>query len=106
MAVAPLLNPTAHNSKEYKMSSDNIDSWRLFYGNGTVYISQGDRVREFDEYNFDVESLRAKAWGEYWVTEDVIVALGSEVSKKKALKALRNVIKRIKFKMKKARRYR
>ena len=88
------------------MSSENIDSFRLFYGNGTVYVSDPNQVRAFNEYNFQVESLRTKSWGEYWVTDEVIVALGCGVSRKKALKALRNVVKRIESEMEKGRRYR
>jgi hypothetical protein len=32
-------------------------------------------------YNFNVESLRAKSHVEYWVTEEVIIALGCDVSR-------------------------
>jgi hypothetical protein len=88
------------------MSSDNIDGVRVFYGNGKVYVSGLDQVRAFNEYNFQVESLRTKSWGDYWVTDEVIVALGCDVSRKKALKALRNVVKRIESEMEKGRRYR
>jgi hypothetical protein len=75
-----------------------------FYGNCTVYAADGNRVRAFDKYNFNVESSRGKAWGDYWVTDEVIVALGSSVSRKKALKFLRHVVKRIELEMAKARR--
>ena len=54
------------------MSSDNIDSVRVFYGNGTVYVSDLSQVRAFNEYNFQVESLRTISWGDYWVTDEVI----------------------------------
>ena len=37
------------------MSSDNIDSVEMFYGNGTVYVTDRNRVRAFEEYNFNVE---------------------------------------------------
>ena len=59
------------------MSSDNIDSVQVFYGNGIVYVADRNQVRTFEEYNFNVESLRAKSYGDYWVTNDVIVALGA-----------------------------
>jgi hypothetical protein len=88
------------------MSSNNIDSARDFYGNGTVYVADPDRVRRFDEYNFNVESLRNAAHGDYWVTDEIIVALGSDVSRKKALKVLRRVAKKIEREIKKGRRYR
>ena len=44
---------------------------------------------------FNVESLHPKCDGDYWVANEVIVALGSDVSRKKALDALRFLIKRI-----------
>ena len=88
------------------MSNDNIDSVEMFYGNGTVYVTDRNRLRTFKEYNFNVESLRPKSHGEYWVTDEVIVALGSDVSRKRALKALRHVAERIESEMEKARRYR
>ena len=87
------------------MSSDNIDSVEIFYGNGTVYVTDRNRVRAFEEYNFNVESLRPKSHGEYWVTDEVIVALGCDVSRKRALKALRHVVQKIESEMAKARRY-
>jgi hypothetical protein len=87
------------------MSSDNIDSVEMFFGNGTVYVTDRNRVRAFEEYNFNVESLRPKSHGEYWVTDEVIVALGCDVSRKRALKALRHVVRKIESEMAKARRY-
>jgi hypothetical protein len=87
------------------MSSDHIDSLEIFYGNGTVYVTDRNRVRSFEEYNFNVESLRPKSHGEYWVTDEVIVALGCDVSRKRALKAPRHVAQSIKSEMAKARRY-
>jgi hypothetical protein len=67
------------------MSSDNIDSVELFFGNGTVYVTDRNRARAFEKYNFNVESLRPKSHGDYWVTDEVIVALGCDVSRKRAL---------------------
>lgn len=86
------------------MSSNNIDSVTDFYGNGAVYVAGPDRVRTFDEFN--VESLRNAAHGDYWVTDEVIVALGSDVSRKRALKMLRRVVQKIEREIKKGRRYR
>ena len=81
------------------MSSDNIDSVEMFFGNGTVYVTDRNRVRAFEEYNFNIESLQPKSHGEYWVTEEVIVALGCDVSPKRALKVLRHVVQRIESEM-------
>jgi hypothetical protein len=87
------------------MSPDNIDSVEMFFGNGTVYVTDRNRVRAFAEYNFNVESLRHKSHGDYWVTDEVIVALGCDVSRKRAVKALRRVVQSIESEMAKARRY-
>lgn len=87
------------------MSSDNTDSVAHFYGNGTVYVAQRDLVKTFEEYNFNVESLRDKAHGDYWITEEVIVALGADVSRKKALKLLRRITRRIEQELVRGRRY-
>ena len=60
-----------------------------------MYVTDRNRVRAFEEYNFNVESLRPKSHGEYWVTDEVIVALGCDVSRKRALKALRHVVQKL-----------
>jgi hypothetical protein len=60
-----------------------------------VYLTDRDIVRTFRKYNFDVESMRDKAWGECWITDEIIVALGCDVSQRKAIKRLRRVIARM-----------
>jgi hypothetical protein len=35
------------------MSSYNIDDVEMFLGNGTVYVTDRDHVRAFEEYNFE-----------------------------------------------------
>jgi hypothetical protein len=74
------------------MTSDNGDSIERFFGNGTVYLTDRDSVRTLRGHNFDVESMRDKAWGECWITDEIIVALGCDVSPRKAIKGLRKVI--------------
>jgi len=74
---------------------DSIDSVRDFYGDGTVYVADKNRVTVLDENLFNVESLHPKCDGDHWVANEVVVALGSDVSRKKALEALRLLIKRI-----------
>lgn len=63
------------------MSSENIDSVRRFYGSGTVFIADENAMRSFREYNFDVESLRKKVHGEYWIVDQIVVALGCDVTR-------------------------
>ena len=86
------------------MSSDDIDEVEMFLGNGTVYVTDRNRVRAFEQYNFNVESLRHKSHVEDWVTDEVIVALGCDVSRKRALKLLRRVVQSIESEIAKARR--
>ena len=86
------------------MSSDNIDDVEMFYGNGTVYVTDRNRVRAFEEYNLNVEVLRHKSHVEDWVTDEIIVALGYDVSRKRALRLLRRVVQSIESEIAKARR--
>jgi hypothetical protein len=69
-------------------------------------VATPDQVRTFNEYNFNVESLRNAAHGECWINDGIIVALGSDMSRKKALKVMRQVMKTIKREIEKGRRYR
>jgi hypothetical protein len=85
------------------MDSDNIDDVHVFFGNGTVYVAAGNQVATYKKCDFRAENLRDDAHGDYWVTDDVIVALGRDVSRKRAAEILRSVIKRIKVEMKKNR---
>jgi len=101
MATSPL-HQLARKCKEKQMRLDNVDSVGNFSGFGPVYVADRKRVRAYRENNFDLGSLHAH--GGFWVTNEVIVALGSDVSRKTALKVLRHVIKRIEYEIKKARR--
>jgi hypothetical protein len=81
------------------MTLDNIDSVGNFSGFGPVYVADRNRVRAYRENNFDLESLHER--GGFWVTSEVIVALGSDVSRKRAIKILWHVIKRIEYEIEK-----
>ena len=81
------------------MSLDNIDSVRNFYGFGPVYVADRKCVRAYRANNFDLQGLHDH--GGFWVTKEVIVALGSDVSRKRAIKTLQHVIKRIEYEIKK-----
>ena len=83
------------------MRLDSVDSVRNFSGFGPVYIADIKRVRAYRENNFDLEGLHDH--GGFWVTNEVIVALGSDVSRKRAIKTLRHVIKRIEYEIEKGR---
>jgi hypothetical protein len=87
------------------MSSNNIDSVEVFYGNGTIYLTGRESVERFNEYNFSVESLRDNSSLDYWVTDEVIVALGCDVSRKQAIERLHRVIERMESEMRKPRRH-
>ena len=83
------------------MSWDNIGRVGNFSGFGPVYVADRKRVRAYRENNFDLEGLHDH--GGFWVTNEVIVALGSDVSRKRAIKTLRHVIKRIEYEIEKRR---
>ena len=83
------------------MRLHNIDSVGNFSGFGPVYVADRKRVRAYREKNFDLESLHDREG--FWVTNEVIVALGSDVSRKRAIKALRHIIKRIEYEIEKGR---
>lgn len=97
--------PHQPETNEYKqMDPDNIDDVNVFFGNSTVYVADRNQVTTFKKCNFRAENLRDDSHGEYWVINDVIVALGRDVSRKRAVEILRGVITRIEAEMKRTRR--
>jgi hypothetical protein len=80
------------------MSLDNIDSVGNFYG-FPVYVADRKCVRAYRANNFDLQGLHDH--GRFWVTNEVIVALGIDVSRKRAIKTLQHVIKRIEMRNRK-----
>ena len=84
------------------MRLDSVDSVRNFSGFCPVYVADRKRVRAYRESNFVLEGLHH--YGGFWVTNELIVALGSDdVSRKRAIKTLRHVIKRIEYEIEKGR---
>jgi len=69
-----------------------------FYGNGSAYVTEGDRVQLLKKHNFEASSLR-KTGDDMWVTSGVIVALGVECEPWQALRQLRAVAARIEEEM-------
>jgi hypothetical protein len=100
-ATAPL-HRLADKCKEKQMSLDNIDGVSTLSGFGPVYVADRRRVRAYRASNFDLASLHDH--GGFWVTSEVIVALGADVSRKRAVKILRHVIKRIEYEIEKGQR--
>ena len=88
------------------MSKSNISNFRTLYGNGTVYVSHNDNIYHFEEYNFEVESLRNVVCGEGYLMDEVIVSLAGDVTRKQAIKELKKIIERMKEDRAKSRRYR
>jgi hypothetical protein len=66
----------------------------LFYGNGTVFISDGAQVQKLLEHNFDVESLGPDG-AEVFVCDEVVVALPPRLKHKLALKGLKLIMRKI-----------
>jgi hypothetical protein len=65
-----------------------------FYGNGTVYISDGSQVQKLLEHNFDIESLGPDG-AEVWICDGPAVALSYKLRQKSAVKALKLIIRKI-----------
>jgi hypothetical protein len=77
------------------MSENKLNNFERLYGNGTLYVCEDDKIHSFEEYNFDVESLRNGAEGDYWMIEGVVVSLGGMVTRTRATKQLKMIIERI-----------
>jgi hypothetical protein len=84
------------------MGFDNVDRVGNFSGFGPVYVADRKRVRAYRESNFDLGRLHEH--GGFWVTNEVIVTLGSDVSRTRALKILRYVIRRIEYEIERVKR--
>jgi hypothetical protein len=66
-----------------------------FYGNGTVFVTDGDRsVQRLKEYNFQITAKRNDG-DEYWNTHGVIVAIGPDCDLQDAAKEIRAVLSRL-----------
>jgi hypothetical protein len=73
---------------------DDTTLWERFYGNGRVFIARGSRLLALKKANFEIDRLKDKdgSRGDYWITSEVIVGLGYDVSKPEAVRSLRKVI--------------
>ena len=58
------------------------------YGNGVVYVSDGEMVAELPGHNFDIESLEVPQGIEFWFTDGAVVSLGSDTDQARAVLAL------------------
>jgi hypothetical protein len=76
------------------MSLKNLGKIEKFYGNGRVYFANPAKVRAFKEYNFDIERLNGPQGPQYWIVDEIVVALGCGVSRKKALQLVIKHIER------------
>lgn len=81
-------------SSESPSDFDDAKPWASFYGNGKVFVARGSRHIELNGANFDFERLDDKGGsdGDYWVTSETVVALGFDVSRKRAINALKTII--------------
>jgi len=63
-----------------------------FYGNSTVYITDGDRVQRFEKHNYQIENLKDDG-DDIWITSGIIVALGACCPLEDAIQQLKKVIR-------------
>ena len=81
-------------ASELPSDFDDTKPWDSFYGNGKVFVARGSRMIELNGANFDIErgDDASGSDGDYWVLSETVVALGTDVSTKQALIALKKVI--------------
>lgn len=86
------------SGSELPSDFDDRKPWDSFYGNGRVFVARGSRHIELKGANFDFERLDDSSGsdGDYWVLSETVVALGSDVSRRQAVKALKNIIRVLK----------
>ena len=72
----------------------DANKFGAMYGNGVVYVSDGDRLSELPYHNFDIESLDPGPVS-YWLPDGVAVAVGFDADKARAVSALTQIIKQI-----------
>ena len=61
----------------------NMSDLERLYGNGVVYVSDGKMVSEFSWHNFDIESLENYTGIDFFITGEVVVAVGAGCTSKK-----------------------
>jgi hypothetical protein len=66
-----------------------------FYANGTVFITDGDRVQKFEKHNYLIQNLKNNG-DDIWITSGVVVALGACCELPDAIKQLEKVILQMK----------
>jgi hypothetical protein len=65
-----------------------------FYGNATVYITDGQRVQKFEKHNYLIQNLKNDG-DDIWISSGVVVALGACCHMQDAIKQLKNVIRKM-----------
>jgi hypothetical protein len=65
-----------------------------FYGNATVYITDGNRVQKFEKHNYLVQNVKNDG-DDIWVSTGVIVALGACCPMQHAIEQLKKVIRQM-----------
>lgn len=78
-----------------RIRKKDMDDLERLYGNGSVYVSDGKGVYEFQGHNFDIESLEANTGNEFWITGELVVALGYGITRARAISALARVAEKI-----------
>jgi hypothetical protein len=66
-----------------------------FYANGTVYITDGERVQKFEKHNYQIQNLKNHG-DDLWITTGVVVALGACCGMPEAIKQLKEIIRKMK----------
>ena len=74
------------------------DSWESesYYENSVVYTCDGSDIKGYDWSNFRIQRQSVMGDEPLYVTDEIVVALGREMSKPEAVAALRRIIEVIK----------
>lgn len=81
------------------MTAKDFDAMEVVYGNGTMYIADQNGVATCKERHFKIDSVCFKKDLQYEVKRELIVALGCQVSRRKAVKLPHDVVKKLEWEM-------
>jgi hypothetical protein len=62
------------------------------YGNGGVYVTDGEFVAEFSGFNYCIETLKRRTRKDYLIMNEVVAIFGVDVKRTRAIAALKGII--------------
>jgi hypothetical protein len=65
------------------------------YGNGGVYVTDGEFVAEFSGFNYCIDTLKRRTRKDYLMMNEVVAIFGVEVKRARAIAALKRIIEKL-----------